>query len=81
MPGPVSDSYDPEWGTIAEAEEIYDSLQRVYKKVSKILGEKPPIYIKELVLANDLNTLLTAELTEQEWRIIRFAIERAYHSL
>lgn len=80
MPGPVSDSYDPEWGTGANADAIGEALDRLYVEVSAILGDVPPMYVLDLVRA-DLPTPITATLTERQWRIIRFALERAEESL
>lgn len=80
MPGPVSDAYDPEWGTGANAQEIHYALGSLYERVSAILDNKEPIYILDLV--NDsLPTTINATLTEWEWRIIRFALERANESI
>jgi hypothetical protein len=80
MPGPVSDSYDPEWGTSATADEIRDSLTDLYDTVSLILNHRTPMYILEL-LNTDLSTPINATLSEREWRIIRFALERARESI
>jgi len=80
MPGPVSDSYDPEWGTSDRTESISHALSQIYETTSKILGDQPPIYILDLVEA-DLPKLITATLSEREWRLCRFAIERARDSL
>lgn len=80
MPGPVSDSYDPEWGTGFNRDQIDTALEGVYRKVSRVLGDEPPIYILELVDAK-LPERLNAVLTEKEWRLIRFALERARESL
>lgn len=80
MPGPVSDSYDPEWGTRANAGDIQEELSHVYNLVSDVLGGSKPIYILDLV-QEDLPNQLTATLTEKEWRIIRFALERASESV
>ncbi len=88
MPGPVSDSYDPEWGTSANAEEIEEALQGMYAKCSEIIergigpGRNPkPMPILDLVRSPELSTGITAKLKEQEWRIIRFALERALESI
>ncbi len=80
MPGSVSDSYDPEWGVGDTAEKIETALQDVYSKVSNILKNKPPIYIGDLIDA-DLPKKITATLTEKEWRLLRFACERAKGSI
>lgn len=80
MPGPVSDSYDPEWGTSSNAALITEQLWGVYDKISSILGGATPYYILDLV-QKDLPECLPATLTEKEWRLIRFALERARDSL
>lgn len=79
MPGPVSDSYDPEWGTAETADEIVGALQTMYERVSLILNDKEPIDIRRLAgMADKLtNQTLPMSLTEWEWRMIRFALERA----
>ena len=46
MPGPTSDSYDPEWGTGANAEPITDALETLYDRVSGVLGGQEPIDIR-----------------------------------
>lgn len=80
MPGPMSDSYDPEWGTSANAGEICEYLDEAYRKVSEILGNRPPIYILDLV-RTPMPEPIQATLTTKEWRIIRFALERAKDSI
>jgi len=82
MPGPVSDSYDPEWGTREVAGNIDKALKYMYRKVSKTLGGSRPIYIRDLVEMHDeLNEPITETLTEWEWRMLRFALERAQESI
>ena len=80
MPGPVSDSYDPEWGTSANAAEIDNSLEEVYDQLTGILDGKPPMEIGVLV-DEYLPTLISATLSEREWRLLRFAVERARDSI
>jgi len=80
MPGPVSDSYDPEWGTGAARDAIASDLQVVRACVSHLLGDRPPMYVLDLVRA-DLPAPIAATLTERQWRLIRFALERAEESL
>ena len=80
MPGPISDSYDPEWGSSSNVAEIVEILDEVYAKVANILGGQPPMFILDLVKA-DLPEPIDAILTTKEWRIIRFALERARDSI
>ncbi len=82
MPGDISTGYDPEWGSCYNRDQIEDVLTDIYRKVSTILSNEPPMYVVELAWAENLDRVLPAEqLTEQEWRLIRFAIERAIQSL
>lgn len=80
MPGPVSDSYDPEFGTQHNADIINIRLATLYHKVSTILENKPPLPILELIEA-ELYKPIVANLTEKEWRLLRFALERAIDSI
>jgi hypothetical protein len=80
MPGPVSDSYDPEWGTADNRDMIDCSLKDVYDTVSVVLGNRRPLQILQLV-GLELETPITARMTEKEWRLVRFALERARDSL
>lgn len=80
MPGPVSDSYDPEFGTSENSLEIDIALEKDYNKLSDILGQRDPLFILDLVEA-DLPAKITATLTEKEWRLLRFAVERARDSI
>jgi hypothetical protein len=82
MPGPVSDAYDPEWSTADNAHMIDEALEAMYNRISNILGDQPPIYILDLVwdlAAHD--EIIEAALTEGQWRLLRFALERARDSL
>lgn len=80
MPGPVSDAYDPEWGTAENAARIREALDQAHEEVSRILGEEPPMYVMDLIDAQ-LPTNITAVMNERSWRLIRFALERAGESI
>ncbi len=81
MPGPMSDSYHPEFSTGANADAITGALREVYHRVTDILGKRPPLYILDVVNLVDCTMAANATLTEREWRLIRFAIERAIDSI
>ncbi len=82
MPGSVSDAYDPEWGTAENAESIRCALLEVYGYVTGVLDGKPPLPILELVRPDSVPTrFVKAYLTERQWRLIRFALERAGESI
>jgi len=79
MPGPVSDSIDPEWGTSSNAAEIEDALKHMHKRLGDVI-KSPPKYIID-VLVMDPGPAITHTFTEQEWRLLRFACERACENL
>jgi len=81
MPGPISDGFDPEWGSMENAHKIKVAIQDVYSKLSGILGQKSPLYILDLVREQNLTNKIKASLTEKEWRILRFTCERAEYSI
>ena len=81
MPGEVSESYDPEWGTGTKANEIDQALAEVYERLCVILYRSSPIDIRRLVSMTDLNGITEVMLTERELRLLRFAVERARESL
>ena len=82
MPGPVSDSYDCEWGTAENRDKIADELRRMHSKLSTILKHKPPVNILELVSKPyDPLKRIGCEMPEYEWRLLRFALERAEESI
>lgn len=80
MPGPVSDSYDAEFGTGENASEIRDSLKAVYDVMTGVLSNEPPMYIIDLVRAY-LPRKIHPCLTEKQCRLIRFALKRAMDSI
>jgi hypothetical protein len=81
MPGPVSDSYDCEWGTAANGARIAEALDGVYAKVSALVGNPVPLFILDLIEAQGMGKPRAGTLTVKEWRLIRFALERARESL
>ena len=81
MPGPVSDSYDPEFTTSSNVEEIRDGLKYAYHRLSEVL-DSDPIYILDLIRMDGLNSKkYKHQFTEMELRLFRFAIERALMDL
>ena len=76
MPGPVSDSYDPEFGTSERAALVRDGIQAVVDKIR--LGT-----LKNIVeVAGSTNgSHLPLRLSEREWRLVRFGLNRALESL
>jgi len=82
MPGPGSDSYDPEFGTAGTVYELHAVLKQVYADVSSALDDQPPLPIFELLRRDDLKeSEITVQFSEWELRIIRFALERAMDTI
>ena len=59
----------------------------MYSLVTDVIGgavpesRSAPIDVRYLVVARELSTPITATLTEQQWRMLQFALERAAESL
>jgi hypothetical protein len=84
VPGPVSDSYDPEFGTSARATEVRTAIEEVRKMVSEEIDNDELQDIVEL--AERLNTMTYPNgrapgYNETELRIIRFCLNRAIESI
>ncbi len=79
MPGPVSDSYDPEFGTGANAHYV---ANRVRVVIAEINGRHGP-ELKNIVevVRGPTGTLSPIRFSEREIRIIRFGLIRALESL
>jgi hypothetical protein len=84
MPGPVSDSYDPEFGTGENVSLVHDEVKRMYDKLGEIIGSGPK-YIIDIVRSGPESDMrqygMSAQMSEADWRILRFACERALESL
>lgn len=78
MPGPVSDSFDPEFGTAANADEVRNAIEQVRVRLGRDLGELKNIVE---VVHGEGGGWQRWRLTERERRIIRFALNRALESL
>lgn len=79
MPGPVSDSYDPEFGTGANASAVIAGLEGVVRRVSGILASERQNIVQ--VVNGPDGPAHQVQLTERELRIIRFGLERAAESV
>ena len=78
MPEPVSDSHDPEWCTSGNRA-VHEALQTMHGKLGTAIGS-PPRYILHVVRGND-GKRTTLAFTEKQWRVLRFACERAMDSI
>ena len=81
MPGPVSDAYDPEFGTAYNAGLVREAVGQIRDKISQSIGSDDLQYIVDVVEGKKRGPLLSGRFTEREFRIIRFALNRALESL
>jgi hypothetical protein len=81
MSGPISDSYDPEFGTGANAQEVAAAVRDLIAKalIAGHLGSglKP---IVDVVHGAD-GPSFDMRFTERQLRVMRFALNRALESL
>ncbi len=78
MPGPVSDSYDPEFSTGSNASDVRDAIKAVRDIIGKDLGELQDIV---QVVHGRAGALKAVTLTEKQRRVVRFALNRALESI
>jgi hypothetical protein len=81
MPGPVSDSYDPEFGTGANAAAVGQAVRAVGQLLTDITGIGASLRDIVTVATGPPGPSFTALLSEREWRLLRFAVNRALESL
>jgi hypothetical protein len=84
-PGPVSDSYDPEFGTGANAHDVAEAIRDVRVFVTSYIGSDELLPIVALARNDDakhpLNKPVHVGLTERQLRIIRFCLDRSLESI
>ena len=75
MPGPVSDSYDPEFSTGANAADVREAARETAQRVTDIIGSDQ---LKNIVAVvhGEPGRMFAGKLSEREWRIIRFCLNR-----
>lgn len=79
MPGPVSDSYDPEFGTGENAHAVRQGMEGVITQVAARLG---PELCNIVDVANGQHgDYWTLDFSEKELRLIRFGLLRAIESI
>jgi hypothetical protein len=82
MPGSISDSYDPEWGTAANADLIRKSIQNVRELVlSDLAGSRMVPKAIDDVCRGPNGTDFELHYFERQLRIILFALDRAFESI
>ena len=80
MPGPVSDGYDPEFGTAANAHDVAEAVKFVRDRVSARLSNSELRNIVDVVHP-DHGAMLNLQISERNLRVMRFALNRALESL
>lgn len=85
MPGPVSDSYDQEFGNSSISSQVREAIVTQRNRFSKILGED---LMNIVDVINDqfdntlpVGTVKRISFTEREMRIIRFALNRSIDTI
>lgn len=79
MPGPVSDSYDPVFGTHANLDDVRDAMLSVRVQITDLLGEDLKNIVE--VAQSDNGRDLRLRLCEREWRLVRFALDTALEAI
>lgn len=79
MPGPVSDSYDPEFGTGFNADSVADGIQGVVDRIAELLG--PQLLNIVAVAQGEPGKVFEVQLAERELRLIRFGLLRALETI
>lgn len=80
-PGPVSDSYDPEFGTGENARKIAREIETCIRAIASqasLRGRRP---ILDVVNGSTRVKYKSVALTVRDWRIVRFALHRALESM
>ena len=78
MPGDISDSYDPEFGTGSNADAVRAGVSNLVEQLDRVLGDK--LDIATVALGPDGNNL-TLVFSERELRLMRFALSRAIETI
>lgn len=75
MPGPMSDSYDPEFSTDTNAQEIRDAI----REVVQIIGIGIGFELKDIfdVIYSKNGSTIPIGLSERQLRIIRYGLNYA----
>jgi len=80
MPGPVSDSYDVEFGTGNNVHDVREAIDEVRELITNTLGEELK-YIVDVAQSKDGGKPYDLQLSEKKLRIIRFCLDRAQESI
>jgi hypothetical protein len=80
MPGPVSDSYDPEFGTGENCRLVAEQIEAVRDRIGATLRAHVK-NIVEVVQGPPGRVFPGIHFTERELRVLRFALNRAIESM
>ena len=78
-PGPISDSYDPEFGTGNNADDLAEAIGQMSDRFGKLLGPRLKNIIE--VVHGEVGREWKIGLCEKELRILRFCLNRAKESI
>lgn len=79
MPGPMSDAYDPEFSTQANADRIAGAIQDAVDRIGIEIGLELQ-YILD-VIDGEPGPKHRIAFSERELRVIRFALNRALETI
>lgn len=79
MPGPVSDSYDSEFSTRANAQDVRDGIEEVVKVIGGVIGDE----LREIVgvAQGQQGDAVTLVLSERQARLARFGLKYAMDAI
>ena len=72
MPGPVSDSYDPVWGTADMKDQVLEVIREVRDELAEALGE--PKFMGDVIRQEQRAGEVQKTLTEKQLRIARYCM-------
>lgn len=81
MPGPVSDSYDPEFSTGANVQEVAEAILALRDRATEAIGSEELKNILEVIRGKNGEAKTLLVRNERELRILRFALNRALETL
>jgi hypothetical protein len=79
MPGPISDSRDPEFGTGANARAVREAIDAISARIGGVIGHELRFIVD--VVDGHPGPAHPLLLSERELRVIRFALNRASESI
>jgi len=80
MPGSVSDSYDPEFGTEENSFDVAEAIRDAENSITDAIGSDVLKNIVSVVHGSE-GKKITVTFSEKKWRVIRFALNMALETL